>query len=192
MPVRLLLGLVTASATALLARAFGIDGANTLTSVIVVGRRLRRRLRAAAAARASSDAIRSGCSKSCCRRSRRSPGRSARSRGWIARTVSSAKRPAAPAHDRRGGGGGERGRQDVPRHRRAGRDHRGRGAEAAAEHRRFRRHARPRSDDAAPRHRRHPGRGDDRRSARAVPRAGVLAVSRCTRRTSTTSPASCS
>jgi len=35
MPVRLLLGLVTASATALLARAFGTTGANTLTSVIV-------------------------------------------------------------------------------------------------------------------------------------------------------------
>jgi putative hemolysin len=35
MPVRLLLGLVTASATALLARAFGIEGANTLTSVII-------------------------------------------------------------------------------------------------------------------------------------------------------------
>jgi putative hemolysin len=35
MPVRLLLGLVTASATALLARAFGTDGANTLTSVII-------------------------------------------------------------------------------------------------------------------------------------------------------------
>jgi putative hemolysin len=35
MPVRLLLGLVTASATALLARAFGTSGANTLTSVIV-------------------------------------------------------------------------------------------------------------------------------------------------------------
>jgi putative hemolysin len=35
MPVRLLLGLVTASATALLARAFGTDGANTLTSVIL-------------------------------------------------------------------------------------------------------------------------------------------------------------
>jgi CBS domain containing-hemolysin-like protein len=35
MPVRLLLGLVTASATALLARTFGTQGANTLTSVIV-------------------------------------------------------------------------------------------------------------------------------------------------------------
>ena len=35
MPVRLLLGLVTASATALLARAFGTTGANTLTSVII-------------------------------------------------------------------------------------------------------------------------------------------------------------
>jgi putative hemolysin len=35
MPVRLLLGLVTAGATALLARAFGTGGANTLTSVIV-------------------------------------------------------------------------------------------------------------------------------------------------------------
>ena len=35
MPVRLLLGLVTVSATALLARAFGTQGANTLTSVIV-------------------------------------------------------------------------------------------------------------------------------------------------------------
>ena len=35
MPVRLLLGLVTASATALLARAFGTQGANTLTSVII-------------------------------------------------------------------------------------------------------------------------------------------------------------
>ena len=35
MPVRLLLGLVTAGATALLARAIGVDGADTLTSVIV-------------------------------------------------------------------------------------------------------------------------------------------------------------
>jgi CBS domain containing-hemolysin-like protein len=35
MPVRLLLGLVTASATALMVRAFGTNGANTLTSVIV-------------------------------------------------------------------------------------------------------------------------------------------------------------
>jgi putative hemolysin len=35
MPVRLLLGLVTASATALLTRAFGTNGANTLTSVII-------------------------------------------------------------------------------------------------------------------------------------------------------------
>jgi putative hemolysin len=35
MPVRLLLGLVTASATALLARAFGPAGGNTLTSVII-------------------------------------------------------------------------------------------------------------------------------------------------------------
>ena len=35
MPVRLLLGLVTASATALLARTFGTAGANTLTSVII-------------------------------------------------------------------------------------------------------------------------------------------------------------
>jgi magnesium and cobalt exporter, CNNM family len=35
MPVRLLLGLVTASATALLARAFGTSGANTLTSLMI-------------------------------------------------------------------------------------------------------------------------------------------------------------
>jgi CBS domain containing-hemolysin-like protein len=35
MPVRLLLGLVTAGATALLARAIGVSGADTLTSVIV-------------------------------------------------------------------------------------------------------------------------------------------------------------
>src|SRR5204863_7682003 len=35
MPVRLLLGLVTASATALLARAFGTTAANSLTSVII-------------------------------------------------------------------------------------------------------------------------------------------------------------
>jgi putative hemolysin len=35
MPVRLLLGLVTAGATALLARAIGVDGADALTSVIV-------------------------------------------------------------------------------------------------------------------------------------------------------------
>src|SRR5712672_2916644 len=35
MPVRLLLGLVTASATALLVRAFGTTRANTLTSVIL-------------------------------------------------------------------------------------------------------------------------------------------------------------
>ena len=35
MPVRLLLGLVTASTTALLARAFGTEGAHTLTSVII-------------------------------------------------------------------------------------------------------------------------------------------------------------
>src|SRR5580765_4837095 len=35
MPVRLLLGLVTVSATALLARVFGTTGANTLSSVII-------------------------------------------------------------------------------------------------------------------------------------------------------------
>ena len=38
----------------------------------------------------------------------------------------------------------------------------------------------------------HPGRRDDRRPARAVPRAGILAVSRSSRRASTTSPASSS
>ena len=51
MPVRLLLGLVTAGATALLARAIGIGGADTLTSVIVSVVAFVVRLRAAAAAR---------------------------------------------------------------------------------------------------------------------------------------------
>ena len=96
MPVRLLLGLVTASATALLARAFGTDGANTLTSVIisviafvvicelllplaVVGRDPERILEVllpsfAPVARALGPVTR-----------------------WIARTVSSTKRPAAAA-----------------------------------------------------------------------------------------------
>jgi putative hemolysin len=95
MPVRLLLGLVTASATALLARLFGGGGANTLTSVIVsviafvvicelllplalVGRDPERMLELllpsfAPVARALGPVTR-----------------------WIARTVSSAKRPTAP------------------------------------------------------------------------------------------------
>lgn len=96
MPVRLLLGLVTASATALLARAFGTSGANTLTSVIIsvvafvvmcelllplalVGRDPERMLEIllpsfAPVARALGPVTR-----------------------WIARTVSSTKQPAAPA-----------------------------------------------------------------------------------------------
>ena len=96
MPVRLLLGLVTASATALLARAFGTNGANTMTSVIIsvvafvvicelllplaiVGRDPERMLEIllpsfAPVARALGPVTR-----------------------WIARTVSSTKRPAAVA-----------------------------------------------------------------------------------------------
>ena len=96
MPVRLLLGLVTVSATALLARAFGTQGANTLTSVIVavIGFVLICELLLPLAL------------------VRRDPERMleillpsfapvARALGWltrlIARTVASPKRPAAPA-----------------------------------------------------------------------------------------------
>jgi hypothetical protein len=42
-PVRLLLGFVTASATVLLARAVGIDGAHTVTFVVLCGARDRQR-----------------------------------------------------------------------------------------------------------------------------------------------------
>ena len=63
---------------------------------------------------------------------------------------------------------------------------------AAAVDRRFRRHAGARGHDAAPRHRRDSRGRDDRRAARALPRAGVLAHPGLTRRTSTTSWASSS
>ena len=95
---------------------------------------------------------------------------------WIARTVPSTRRGAA-ADARRSGRGGQRGREGLHRHRRAGRAHQERGAPPAPEHRRLRRHAGARGDDAAPRHRRHPRHRDGRRRARAVPRAGVLALS---------------
>ena len=192
-PVRLLLGLVTASATALLARAIR-----------------RRRRQHADVRRSSARRRRSWSSASCCCRSRivgRDPERVLElllpSFAPVARAlgpITQVDRAHCVQHEAAGDAGqadeaeagGERGRQGVPRRRRAGRDHRRRGAEAPAEHRRLRRHARPRGDDAAARHRGHSRRRDDRRSARAVPRAGVLAVSRSTRRASTTSPASCS
>ena len=166
------------SATALLARGIGIDGAHT------------RHVRRAVASPPSSSSVelllpladrrprsRARARISCCRRSRRSRARSGRSRGWIAaHAIASAKRAGGAATPDEAAEEAERSRQGLHRHGRAGRDHRGRGAAAAAEHRRFRRHARARGDDAAARHRRHPRGRDDRRPARAVPRAGVLAL----------------
>ena len=81
MPVRLLLGLVTAGATALLARAIGIERRRHAD----VGHRVGRGVRGASARcccrSRSSAAIPSGCSSSCCRRLRRWRGRSVPSRG---------------------------------------------------------------------------------------------------------------
>ena len=95
---------------------------------------------------------------------------------WTAQ-VMSAKRPTAATTPDEAAEEASEATKAYLNDRRAGGAHRGRGAAAAPEHRRLRRHAGPRSDDAAARHRRHPGGGDDRRPARAVPRAGVFAVS---------------
>ena len=107
---------------------------------------------------------------------RRSREPSGRLTAMDARAVASRREQPVPAGDgERGLEDGQRGREGLHR-RGAGRAHRGRGAPAAAEHRRFRRHARARGDDATPRHRRDSRGCDDRGSARALPRAGVLAV----------------
>ena len=134
------------------------------------------------------------CSSCCCRRSAPvAPARSVRSTRWIAAAGAEheAPRRRAPTPDEAAEEANEAAKAYLDTGEQEG-HHRRRGAPAAAEHRRLRRHAGPRGDDAAPRHRRHPRARDDRRPARAVPRAGVLAVSRSTRTASTTSPASSS
>jgi len=97
-PLRLLLGLVTTSATALLARAFGTDGAHTLTSVIVavaafvvicelllplliVGKDPEGRLELLLPSFAPVARVLGPVTR------------------WISGAVSSAKRPAAPGHE---------------------------------------------------------------------------------------------
>ena len=95
---------------------------------------------------------------------------------WIARTVPSdaPRRRPDPGRSRRRS---ERGGEGLHRHRGPRRGHQERGAAAAPEHRRLRRHAGPRGDDAASRHRRDPRHRQRRRRPRAVPRAGIFALS---------------
>ena len=116
-PVRLLLGLVTATATALLARVIGVEGAHTLTFVVAQRRRLRDRLRAARCRSPSSAAIPSACSELLLP----TFGPVAYGLGpmtrLIARTVATTRRGRSAALARGSRRGGERRRQGVHRHR---------------------------------------------------------------------------
>ena len=163
-PVRLLLGLVTGVATALLARGIGVDGAQRAG----VGRRRRRR-RSSLVFELLLPLLIVG----------RDPervlelllpsfapvARVARPDDALDRAHGARRRAAASPRPRQTKRRRRRTRPPRPTSTRRSRKGiiAGRGAPAAAEHRRLRRHAGPRGHDAAPRHRRDPRRR--RRSA---------------------------
>ena len=164
-----------ATATALFAWAIGLEGTHDVAFVVCQRGRVRHRVRARAAGRHRGARTRSASSSCCCRPSLRSPGCSVRLRGGLPGSPRTSNASRRQPIDRRRGSRRSRS-PGVSRERRAGRDHPRRGASSAAEYRGLRRYARARGDDAAPRHRRDSRGRDDWRPARAVPRAGILAV----------------